>query len=260
VILDLEDEIVPALTFLGTSSAVPEEDHENTHMVVTGDEQTILIDSVGNSILRLKQVGIDHNNLTDLILTHFHPDHVSGVPSLLMNMWLLGRRHELNIYGLRYTLERLEKLMDFYDWATWPNFFPVHFRNLPEEEKALLFESREFRIYSSPVHHLIPTIGLRIEFLETGKTLAYSCDTEPCAEVERLAAGVDVLIHEATGGTLGHTSPAQAGRIAAQAQAKSLYLIHYPTKGIELQSLIDEANSTYSNPVVLTRDFMRLEF
>lgn len=251
---------MPALTFLGTSSAVPDEGHENSHMIVTGDEQTILIDSVGNSILRLKEVGIDHNDLTDLILTHFHPDHVSGVPSLLMNMWLLGRRHELNIYGLRYTLERLEKLMEFYDWATWPNFFPVHFRNLPEEEKALLLESKEFRIHSSPVHHLIPTIGLRIEFLKTGKSLAYSCDTEPCAEVERLAAGVDVLIHEATGATLGHTSAAQAGKIAAQAQAKSLYLIHYPAKGDERQVLVDEARSTFNNPVALAQDFMRLEF
>jgi ribonuclease Z len=260
VIFSLEDEIVPALVFLGTSNAIPDEDHENTHMVVTGNAQTILIDSVGNSILRLKQVGIDHNDLTDLILTHFHPDHVSGVPSLLMNMWLLGRRHELNIYGLQYTLERLEKLMDYYDWATWPNFFPVHFHNLPEEEKTLALESNQFRIYSSPVHHLIPTIGLRVEFVESGKTLAYSCDTEPCEEVVRLAEGVDVLIHEASGATLGHTSASQAGSIATRAQARSLYLIHYPTRGDGGKALIDEAGSTYRHPVALAQDFMRLEF
>ena len=260
MIIKLEDAIVPALIFLGTSSAIPDEDHENTHMVVTGIEQTILIDSVGNSILRLKHAGVDHNDLTDLIVTHFHPDHVSGVPSLLMNMWLLGRRHALNIYGLQYTLERLENMMDFYDWATWPNFFPVHFHNLPEEERVQLLESKEFRIYSSPVHHLIPTIGLRIDFLQTGKSLAYSCDTEPCIEVERLGLGVDVLIHEATGETLGHTSAAQAGRIASNAQAKSLYLIHYPTKGVDGQSLIEAVRSNYNNPVALAQDFMKLEF
>ena len=95
---------MPTLTFLGTSSAIPDETHENSHMVVTGRERTILIDSVGNSILRLKEAGVDHSNLTDLIVTHFHPDHVSGVPSLLMNMWLLGRRHGLNIYCLQYTI------------------------------------------------------------------------------------------------------------------------------------------------------------
>ena len=44
--------------------------------------------------------------------------------------------------------------------------------------------------------------------------MAYSCDTEPCDEVIRLSEGVDVLIHEATGESLGHSSARQAGEIA----------------------------------------------
>jgi metal-dependent hydrolase (beta-lactamase superfamily II) len=40
-------------------------------------------------MVRLSKAGVDFNRLTDLILTHFHPDHVSGVPMLLMNMWLI---------------------------------------------------------------------------------------------------------------------------------------------------------------------------
>ena len=125
---------MPKIIFLGTSNAIPDENHENTHMVVAGRQRTVLIDCVNSPILRLQKVGVDFNSLTDLILTHFHPDHVSGVPQLLMNMWLMGHRRPLNIYGLHYTLDRIEDLMGFYGWSEWPNFFPVVFYRLPAEE------------------------------------------------------------------------------------------------------------------------------
>jgi len=235
---------VPKLIILGTSNAIPDEEHENTHMAVVGKERSLLIDCVSNPILRLRQGGIRFDQVVNLILTHFHPDHVSGVPSLLMNMWLLGRTHELNIYGLAYTLERVEKLMEFYDWDTWPNFYPVNFHVLPEQEMT----------------HLVPTIGIRIEFLESQKVLAYSCDTEPCNEVIRLASGADVLIHEATGDTLGHSSAAGAGGVARKAAVGALYLIHYPTSGLETRSLTSQAEEEYGGPVVLAQDFMELSF
>jgi ribonuclease Z len=251
---------MPKLIILGSSNAVADETHENTHMVLQGSERTILIDCVNNPILRLRRVGVDFNALTDLILTHFHPDHVSGVPLLLMNMWLLGRRRPLDIYGLSHTLERVEDLMGFYDWATWPNFFPVAFHRLPQEAKTLLLESTEFRVTASPVCHLLPTIGLRIEMLPSGKALAYSCDTEPCPQVVDLAAGVDLLIHEASGASPGHTPAAQAGRIAREAAAKALCLIHYPTGSFETQSLVPLAQQNFSGEVFLAQDWMEIEF
>lgn len=251
---------MPKLIILGTSNAIPDEHHENTHMALVGEKRTVLIDCVNNPIVRLRQAGLDINQLTDLVLTHFHPDHVSGVPSLLMNSWLLGRRQPLDIYGLSYTLERLEKMMDFYDWATWPDFFQVNFHPVPEKEMAPVLENDEFLIYSSPVHHIVPTIGLRVEFKKSDRVLAYSCDTEPCQEVINLAAGADVLIHEATGASFGHSSAAQAGTIARQAEVGHLYLIHYQTGDFEALSLLPQAEETFNGRVSLAEDFMELTF
>jgi ribonuclease Z len=251
---------MPKLIILGTSNAIPDEHHENTHMALLGENRTVLIDCVNNPIVRLRQAGLDINRLTDLVLTHFHPDHVSGVPSLLMNSWLLGRRQPLDIYGLSYTLERIEKMMDFYDWATWPDFFQVNFHPIQEIEMAAVLEGDEFRIYSSPVHHIVPTIGLRVEFKKTDRVLAYSCDTEPCQEVIKLASGADVLIHEATGASYGHSSAAQAGTIARQAEVGRLYLIHYQTGDFDARSLLPQAEQTFNGPVSLAEDFMELTF
>jgi ribonuclease Z len=249
------------LIFLGTANSVPDEDHENTHMVIVGRERTILIDCVGSPILRLKKAGVDHNDLTDMVLTHFHPDHVSGVPPMLMQMWLLGRKKPLNIYGLHYTIDRIEDMMRFYSWADWPDFFPVAFYRLPSGEMTPVLDCPEFRIFSSNVRHFVPTIGLRVEFKESGKLMAYSCDTEPCEQVVRLADGVDVLVHEATGPYRGHSSAGQAGEIASQAEAGGLILIHYQTAGKSIgDELIREAGQHFQGRVEQAQDFMSVDF
>lgn len=244
---------------LGTSNAVPSIDHENTHLAILGKDRTILVDCVSNPIVRLEQAGVDLDDLTDIVLTHFHPDHVSGMPLLLMDMWLLGRTRPLNIYGLHYTMDRLEGLMGFYGWAEWPNFFPVGFYRLPQAEMAQVLDCDDFRIYSSPVHHMIPTIGLRVESKNPGRVLAYSCDTEPCDETVRLADGADILIHEAAGAFFGHSSAEQAGEIATRAEVGKLYLIHYPTGRFASGDLVEEAAKTYKGEVLLARDFMTIE-
>jgi ribonuclease Z len=95
------------LIVLGSSNAIPTVDHENTHMAIVCQNRTVLIDCVSNPIVRLEQAGIDPATLTDVIVTHFHPDHVSGVPLLLMDLWLMGRHTPLNVYSLHYTVDRI---------------------------------------------------------------------------------------------------------------------------------------------------------
>jgi ribonuclease Z len=251
---------MPKVIILGSSNAIPTRESDNTHMVIVGKDRMLLVDSGTNPLLRLEQAGLAINDLTDIVLTHFHPDHASGIPLLLMDMWLMGRERPLNIYGLHYTLDRLERLMGFYNWSEWPNFFQVVFHRIPTREMTPVMECSDFMIQASPVHHFIPTIGLRIEFRLGQKVLAYSCDTEPCEEVVRLSEGADVLIHEAAGGTRGHSSAKQAGSIAQKAEVGKLYLIHYPTGKYASGDLAAQARTTFSGDIALAKDFMVLDF
>jgi ribonuclease Z len=245
---------------LGSSNAIPTLNAENTHFVVVGKERMMLVDSVSNPVVRLEQAGVDFNDLTDLVVTHFHPDHASGIPLLLMDMWLMGRKRPLNIYGLHYTLDRVEGMMGFYNWSEWPDFFPVVFYRLPASEMTMVMDCSDFTVRASPVHHMIPNIGLRIEFKESQKVMAYSCDTSPCDEVVRLGEGADILLHEATGAEWGHSSAGQAGEIARRAEVGKLYLIHYATGKYAQGDLIAEAKSTFQGEIALAKDFMTLEF
>lgn len=245
------------LIILGTAAAVSDEQHENTHLALIGEERLALIDCVGRTAVRLHALGVDlTHQLTDLILTHFHPDHVSGVPSLLMTSWLEGRTQALNIYGLPYTLDRLQTMMGLYRWDTWPNFYPVNFVPIPETPMSLVMACAEWRIHASPVQHIVPTVGLRITPAH-GRIVAYSCDTEPSPAVVELAQQADVLIHEAAGRSFGHSSAAQAGQVAAEAGAGELLLIHYPPK-IDAAQWESEARQSFNGPVSLAQDWMEI--
>ena len=216
------------IIILGTANSVAAPGHENTHMVFLAGGRTILVDCPGSPIARLKQAGVDPLSLTDLVLTHFHPDHLSGAPLLLVDLWLMGRTAPLDLYGLAVTLDLFEANMELYDWKKWPGFYEVRFHRLASGRKNVLIETDKLKLFAAEVCHLVPTIGVRLEHYPSGKSAAYSCDTEPCPSLLDLASGVDYLLHEATGASKGHTSPAQAGEVAAKAGAKSLYLIHYP--------------------------------
>lgn len=240
---------------LGTAAAVPDEDHANTHLALEGEQGFFLIDCVDSPIVRMRRAGLAHERLRGLIITHFHPDHVCGIPILLMNIWLLGRTEPLSVYGLPDVLERFKTLMSLFYWQEWPDLFPMSYQAVSEEVGALVLEDEEFRITSAPVEHLVPTIGLRIENKRSGRVLAYSCDTSPCDAVVALARGADILIHEAAGGTLGHSSAAQAGEIARRAGAGRLVLIHYRPTPHKYDRWLEEAAATFGGPVELAQDF-----
>jgi len=244
---------------LGSASAVPDSEHENTHILVEAGGKVILVDCPGNPIVRLEQAGFAINRVTDIILTHFHPDHVSGFAPLLMGMWLVGRKHPLAVHGLEVTLERAKKMMELYDWDQWPGFYPIEFIPVPDAERSAVIQEPEIHVFASPVKHLIPTLGLRFEFQKSGRVIAYSCDTEPSQAVRRLAENADVLIHEATGGSKGHTTPELAGEIAAQAGAGALYLIHYPPQLVKPESLVVRASQTFKGPVYAAHDFQSIQ-
>lgn len=241
------------ITFLGTANAIPSKKQQNSHLVIETSSRNILVDCVGYPVVRLKEAGVEPLTVTDLILTHFHPDHVSGLPLLLMDLWLMGRKDPLAIYGLDDVILRVQHMMDLFRWETWLGFYPIEFHPASDVEHFLMIYDENVHVWSSPVCHMIPCVGLRMQLPEG--ILAYSSDTAPCRAVVRLADGADVLIHEATGEGPGHSSPEQAGQIAQQAGVKKLYLTHYPD-GIDLQDYANSARRCFSGEVVTAQDLM----
>jgi ribonuclease Z len=245
---------MPELVIMGSANAIPTRERDNTYLTLHTDEKHVLIDCGSNAWVRLMNAGMTPDQLTDIIITHFHPDHVAGLPLLLMDLWLQGRKSPLVIHGLRETTSRIKKMMDLFWWENWPGFFEVNFAVIPPEKTTVLGDS-SITVWANPVKHLIPTIGLRMDGMDHSFSIAYTCDTEPCQGVDELARGADILIHESAGKAVGHSSPAQAGETAARAEVDQLVLIHYPDNPDE-NSLIKDAREKYAGKVLLAKDGM----
>jgi ribonuclease Z len=94
----------------------------------------------------------------------------------------------------------------------------------------------EIRITATPVlHGGQDTLALRFDNGATNRSIVYSADTEPCPTLIRLAAGADLLLHEATGDFPGHSTPSRAAEVAREAGVGQLALIHYPVHGVSLE-------------------------
>lgn len=246
------------LIILGTAAAVADAAHENAHLALDGPAGSILVDCAGSPLAHLPRAGLELARLRAVLLTHFHPDHVGGLPALLLGLWLTGRRDRLPILGLRETLERAQAMMALYDWHTWPGLYPVHFEEIPPGCAEPVFETDDFSLYAAPTRHSIPSLAVKAMARASRRTAVYSSDTEPCQAVVDLARGADVLLHEATGMYPGHSSPAAAGAVARQAGVGRLILLHYPIQA-DPHQLLAQARQAFDGPVELGRDFQSIE-
>lgn len=244
---------------LGTA-AIADPAHDNVYMVLDAGDLKILIDCGGSPSSRVMQAGLNFTDLDGLIVTHHHPDHIYGVPILLMNLWLLGRRGSFPIYGPGKALQVIQKMMDLYEWDTWPAFIRIDFREIPLVPGTPVLSNHVVSIEAWPVAHMIPAIGLRMTNQQTGKVLVYTSDTMRDPGVVHLARDADILIHEATGEYYGHSTGADAAHDALEANANRLVLIHYPSVRGDPDAVLEEAKAIFQGPVELAEDFRVYEF
>jgi ribonuclease Z len=213
------------IILLGVGTGVPDQDREQTHMVWEAPEGLTLIDAGGSTYQRLLRANLDPMQLRSIILTHSHTDHINGLPALLFSLRLAGFQQRLAIYGNAPTLALVRRVLEAFHLegyqadADWIEI---------EAGQNIPIPSSSFRLRTAQTAHSRPCLALRFE-LPNGRALVYSADTEPCQSVQELAQGAVVLIHEATTAEPfpGHTTPRQAGEVAARAGAEQLVLVHF---------------------------------
>ncbi len=213
---------------LGTGAALSDAGRTTTMLAVAGGSSTYLVDCGGDAAHRLLAAGIDLASLSGLIVTHEHADHVAGFPLLMERLWLAGIGERFTVHGIGSALDQVRRIHDAFDIGTWPNYPRLEYREFPAEPCALVLEDDEFTVRASPGRHSVPVVGLRFESKKTGRSMVYSCDTEYSPAIVDLARGTDLLVHEASGEAPGHSPPDVAGRVAAEAGARRLVLVHLP--------------------------------
>lgn len=197
-------------------------------MLALENAGVVVIDCGGDVVQRLLAHEVDLDRIEALILTHEHPDHVAGFPLFMEKIWLAQRRRPIPVCGPAPALDQARRIFEAFDMSGWDGLPEIDWRVVELREEAPVWTSEHWRITASPGVHSVPVIGLRAEDLLGGGTAVYSADTERTDSIQRLASGVDVLVHEATGGFHGHTSIGDAAALASAADAARLVVVHLP--------------------------------
>lgn len=241
---------------LGVGTAVPDKDRGHTHLVWTGSGNgPLLVDAGGATYQRLLVAGVDPQELQGIVLTHSHADHINGLPAVLFSLSLAGRRTELPIYGMLDTLTLVERMVDA--CGLDEHTPPVSWCAIEPGDMLDLGDS--WLVHTTQTQHSRPCLALRFENISDHRALTYSCDTAPCQEIVDLARGSHTLIHEATVAEPmdAHTTPREAGDIAARAGVSSLVLVHYSPRWTmpEAQALADIQASGFMGRAEIGREY-----
>lgn len=231
------------MILLGVGTAVPDQDRENTHMVWEAPEGLLLIDAGGSTYQRLLRAGLDPKRLRAIFLTHSHADHINGLPGLLFALKIAGFQGILPIFGNEPTLELVRRILDTFDLEEFVT--KIDWRVVQGGQEIPLDSS--YSLYTADTEHSRPCLALRFTHTESGRTLVYSADTQPCDAVQKLAQGATILIHEATTAEPfpGHTTPRQAGEVAHKAGVERLVLVHFsPHWTMSASQAIDEVRAS----------------
>jgi ribonuclease Z len=148
------------VVFLGTSCMVPTKERNHIGILICHEGECILVDC-GEGIQRqLKVADIKATKITKIFLTHWHGDHVLGLPGLLQTLNKSEYDKKLEIFGPKGTKKSFEYL--FKAFSFYPEF--DYIIKEVEEEKIKL---KELIVNSLPLDHGVPCLGY--SFIEKDK-------------------------------------------------------------------------------------------
>ncbi len=225
------------ITFLGTSCSMPTKDRSHPAVFLFHEGEGILLDCGEGTQRQFKIAGIKPTKIKKILISHWHGDHVFGLPGLLQTLVSNDYNETLHIYGPEGTKKHLDSLKNSFEFESMPKL-EVH-----EVESGTIFKNELITISAEKMKHSVPCIGYAIkendrrkvdmkkakklglgsgielgklvdgkaiEFegkkispdevteIKIGKKVAYVTDTRPCDGALKLAKDSDILICETT--------------------------------------------------------------
>jgi len=132
---------------------VPTKDRNHSAVLLKYGKEGILVDCGEGTQRQLRIAGIPASKITKILISHWHGDHVLGLPGLLQTMSAFEYEGELEIYGPKGTkkhFEYMKKVFEFEERIT---------TKIVEVEKGVFFSNNKFSLEALPMEHPVPCLG-----------------------------------------------------------------------------------------------------
>jgi ribonuclease Z len=259
------------VTLLGTGSPDLRTDRYGMSTLVQAGGLNLVFDAGRGCAVRLNQAGVALGKVDAVFITHFHSDHLNGLPDLWMTGYLptsFGRRAKpLEIHGPQGIRRIITAMRDTFSDDVRIRLADEHPAAAGTELDAhefsaegVVYERNGVTVTAFEVSHgalIKPAYGYRVEF--AGRSVLLSGDTRFDENLIAHGQGLDVLVHEVAVAPKPildvayiqtilnhHTTPEEAGIVFSRTRPRLAVFSHVVT-------LMDEKNPRPSDKEIEQR-------
>lgn len=226
------------ITILGTACMQPTKERNHVGILLGYKNENILFDCGENTQRQLRIINFKPAKITKIFISHWHGDHVLGLPGLMSTMGADQFAKKLQIYGPKGTKEHIKYMLKAFLSKQIIDYEVIEIA--PEKKGIKTLEFADFFVEAAQLDHSAPCLGysfkekdrrkivskyiktipgILLGELQRGKTITYQnkkispeeatylikgkkvsiiMDTKPCGNFLKLAEKADLLISEAT--------------------------------------------------------------
>ena len=251
------------LVILGSGTSVPHADRASAAHWLETSAGTVLLDVSADAAHRMAQETLDWPNLDAIWVSHFHLDHLGGLPAFLFgSKWApqtQSRTKPLRIFGGAGLRRIIEAINNSNNYPLLEQPFPVEIVEVEAGATFDILPGVTAQTLSTP--HTEESLALRLKG-DGSKLFVYTSDTGFSEDLVPFASGADLLLMECSfrrnKPVQKHLELTDAMRIAEQCNPAKVVLTHlYPEwDGVDLEA---EARALWSGDTIAAFDGLRLE-
>ncbi|MBD3262913.1 ribonuclease Z [Candidatus Woesearchaeota archaeon] len=144
------------ITFLGTSSVFPTKKRNHSCVALDMGPETILFDCGEGTQRQIRIAGLAPMKISKILITHWHGDHVLGIPGLLESFHMSNRTKALDIFGPKGTKKYIKHMLSAFEIKIK---YKLNIHEIDVRKPKKIFETNKYELWAAKMQHVVTCIG-----------------------------------------------------------------------------------------------------